>query len=361
MTTTPLMQRSAEQFAEKMIESVSATFDVFSMYLGDRLGFYQVLAQDGPLTPGQLASRTGTQERYVREWLEHQAVAGVLEVQNGAAPLRFSLPPEHAEVLANPDSLNYLAPMPQLAAAVVGPLEEIVRVYREGGGLCFHHYGRDAREGQGRMNRAVQLQLLGPEWIPTMPDVHRRLSESPDARVVDFGCGVGWSSIGIALTYPNVRVDGFDTDVASIQAARQNAAEFGVSDRVRFEVRDAADPELRGRYDFALAFECVHDMPDPVAALGTMRRLVHQDGAVMVVDERVADEFDPAAGTMEKLMYGFSILHCLPSAMAEPPAAGTGTVMRTATFRRYAGQAGFESVEVLPIDHPMLRFYRLLT
>jgi SAM-dependent methyltransferase len=210
------------------------------------------------------------------------------------------------------------------------------------------------------MNRAAALQLLGQLWIPAMPDVCERLKSPESARVAEIGCGVGWASIGLALTYPNVHVDGFDTDEASVRRAVEHSAQFGVSDRVRFLVRDASDPELNGGYDLVLALECIHDMSNPVAALGTMRRLVRPGGAVMVVDERVGDQFDPGAGVLESLMYGFSILHCLPAGMAEQPSAGTGTVMRTPTFRRYAQEAGFRDVEVLSVDNPLLRFYRLL-
>ncbi|MDX2151926.1 MAG: methyltransferase domain-containing protein [Bryobacteraceae bacterium] len=360
ITETLLRPPTAELFAEQLMQSVSAALDVFAIYLGDRLGFYRVLAEDGPLSPGQLAARTGANERYVREWLEHQAVAGVLDVETSfPRERRFYLPPERAEVLADPDSLNYMAPLAQLTAGVVAPLEQIVRVYREGGGLCFHEFGRDARQGQARINRPAFLKQLGPQWIAAMPDVRRRLLQSPGARIADVGCGAGWSSIGLALTYPLVTVDGFDSDADSIRDATGNAVEAGVSPRVTFSRRDAADPALTGFYDLVLAAECVHDMCDPVNALRTMRRLTREGGAVVVIDEKVGDRFDPQAGLVEKFMYGCSILHCLPSAMAEQPAAGTGTVMRADTFRGYAKEAGFRQVEDVPIDHPFLRMYRL--
>ncbi|MGH9628461.1 MAG: SAM-dependent methyltransferase [Bryobacteraceae bacterium] len=359
MTTQTIETQTPEQFAEQLLHSASAMLDVVCIYLGDQLGYYEVLAQDGPLTSTQLAARTGTQERYVREWMEHQAVAGILDVEEGGARRRFTLPPYRAEVLANRDSLNYMAPIAQIALGVVLPVDKVLQAFRNGGGVCYHEYGATGREGQGRMNRAAFLQLLGPVWIPAMADVHERLATAREARVADFGCGVGWSSIGVALSYPSVAVDGFDSDQPSIERAKENAAEYGVSDRVRFHTRDAGDAVLHGSYDLVLALECVHDMSDPVAALRTMRRLMRDGGAVLVVDERVGDQFDPNAGVTEKLMYGFSILHCLPAGMAEQPSAGTGTVMRTSTFQKYAEEAGFRDVEVLPIDNPLFRFYRL--
>jgi 2-polyprenyl-3-methyl-5-hydroxy-6-metoxy-1,4-benzoquinol methylase len=353
--------RSAEQFAERLMQSVSTMLDVFGIYTGDQLGLYQVLAQDGPLSSAQLAARTGTNERYIREWLEHQAVAGILDVDHDDSKKpRFILPPDRAEVLADVDSLNYLAPLVQAAAGAVEPREKLLSAFRTGKGICFHEYGRDLREGQGRLNRAAFLQLLGREWIPAMPDIHQLLASSRPSRVADIGCGVGWSGIGVALAYPNVHVDGFDSDEASIAAAKENAIEYGVDDRVHFSVRYASDPELQGRYDLVIALECVHDMAHPVSALRTMRRLVREHGAVLVVDERVGDEFNPNAGLIEKLMYGFSVTHCLPSGLAEEGSAGTGTVMRRNTFRNYADEAGFCDVHELPINYPLFRFYRLL-
>jgi SAM-dependent methyltransferase len=190
--------------------------------------------------------------------------------------------------------------------------------------------------------------------------VHARLSAEPPARVADIGCGAGWSSIGIAKAYPLVRVDGFDLDEASVALAQANAAEHGVSDRVTFQVRDVADPELAGQYDLVVGFEMLHDLARPVEALGVMRGLLNDGGAVIIMDERVAERFHAPGDELERLYYGFSTLCCLPAGLAEQPSAGTGTVMRPATFRQYALDAGFRDVEILPIQHELFRFYRPL-
>jgi 2-polyprenyl-3-methyl-5-hydroxy-6-metoxy-1,4-benzoquinol methylase len=203
------------------------------------------------------------------------------------------------------------------------------------------------------------LQQLGGEWLPAIADVHARLQAAPPARVADVGCGVGWSGIGIAQSYPNVRVDVFDLDEASIDVAQVNAKEAGLTDRVRFEVRDAGDPELRGSYDLVISIECIHDMSDPVGALRVMRGLTAAGGAVLIVDERVGETFTAEGNDVEWMMYGWSVLHCLPVGMADQPSVATGAVMRPDTLRRYAAEAGFQSLEVLPIDHFFFRFYRL--
>jgi SAM-dependent methyltransferase len=203
------------------------------------------------------------------------------------------------------------------------------------------------------------LKQLGSEWLPVMPDVHARLMADPPARVADLGCGAGWSSIGIAQSYPRVFVDGFDLDEASVDLARGNAKATGLADRVNFHVRDAASPELAGLYDLVTAFECLHDMSQPVSALKAMRHLTGDRGAVLVVEERVGDAFTAAGNDVEWMMYGWSILHCLPVGKADAPSAETGTVLRPGTLQQYAQEAGFRRMEILGIDNLFFRFYRL--
>jgi cyclopropane fatty-acyl-phospholipid synthase-like methyltransferase len=235
----------------------------------------------------------------------------------------------------------------------------LVDAYRTGAGVPFADYGPDLREGQAAINRPAFLGELSQKWVPAMPDVHARLQAQPSARIADFGCGFGWSSIGLGQGYPQAQVDGYDLDEPSIAQANALAAERGLADRVRFHVRDAGDPALAGQYDLVTAFECVHDMSNPVAALRVMRALTAPGGAVLVVDERVGDEFTAQGNDVEWMMYGWSILHCLPVGLADQPSAATGTVMRISTLQRYATEAGFSRVEVLPIENFFFRFYRL--
>jgi 2-polyprenyl-3-methyl-5-hydroxy-6-metoxy-1,4-benzoquinol methylase len=358
-----LTARQRDALAERMLQAAQGVFDIYSIYIGDQLGFYKALDERGPMTAGELAACTATHERYVQEWLEQQGAAGFLEVENpgaGSLERRFFLPAGHAEVLVERDSLNYLAPLAQIMVGVARPVAEVVEAYRSGGGVPYARYGKDMREGQAGMNRAMFLHQLGQEWLPAIPDVHARLQAGPPAKVADIGMGAGWSSIGMAQNFPKILVDGFDLDEASIALAQENIRAAGLEDRVTAQVRDAADPLLAGQYDLVTAFEALHDMSDPVGVLRAMRRLINRDGAVIVVDERVGESFTSLAGQVENLMYGYSILHCLPAGMAEQPSAGTGTVMRTSTLESYARQAGFQKVEILPIDNMFFRVYRLI-
>lgn len=353
-------EQDRDRFLERMLRSARGTFEIFSVYIGQQLGYYATLAGNGWMTTAQLAEKTATHGRYAQEWLEQQASVGILE----AAPAddghhRFRLPAAHAEVLTESDSLNYLAPLAQIVVGASRPVSEVVRAYRNGNGVPYSAYGKDLIEGQAGMNRAMFLQLIGSEWLSSVPEVHARLQEKSKAKVADIGCGFGWSSIGIAKTYPHARVDGFDLDAPSIEAARHNARDNGVDDRVRFFVQDAGELEKSGTYDLVTAFECIHDMSDPVSVLRTMLNLAAEDGCVVVMDERVADRFRPNADEVEQLFYGFSILHCLPVGMAEQPSAGTGTVMRADTLKRYAADAGFCDIDILPIENYFFRFYLL--
>ena len=359
--------QSPEQRRDALVERIFGScigfMEILSIYVGDRLGFYRALADDGGATASQLADATGTNGRYAREWLEQQAVAGILEVDDADAQpeeRRYLLQEGHDEVLLDHDSLYYAAPLPQQMVSITRPLAAVLEAFKTGGGVPYPDYGEDMREGIAHANRTMFVNLMGTEWLPTVSEAHERLRADPPARVADIGCGAGWSSISIAGAYPKVRVDGFDLDEGSIAEAKANAEAEGLTDRVTFQVRDAADPELSGRYDLAIAIECIHDMSRPVEALRAMRSMVGNDGVVLVVDERVGEDFKAPSDETERLMYGFSVLHCLPVGMTEQPSVGTGTVMRPATLRHYATEAGFSGVETLPIENELWRFYRLV-
>ncbi len=347
----------------RLFEATLGTFDLFTVYLGDRLGLYRALGASGAMTSSELAVQTGLSERYVHEWLEQQATTGFVEVDDVSthgSERRYRLPPGHDEVLLDGDSLSFFVPFLRQVVGVTRPLPAILDAFRTGGGVAYPEYGADAREGIAEGNRPMFINLLGTAWLPAIPDVHARLGADPSARVADVGCGSGWSSIAIARAYPGVRVDGFDVDPASIELARANAAAAGLADRVRFTLVDAGGSGLSGNYDLVTAFETIHDMARPIEALANLRAMVGEDGAVVIADERVGDTFGAIGDPTERFMYGFSVLHCLPVGMAESPSAGTGSVLRPPVLRRYALAAGFRDVEILPIENDFWRFYRLL-
>ena len=362
MTSEPMREidtRAASQaLVERIVASTIGLFDLASVHLGDRLGLYRALHTHGPATSRELAERTGTDERYIREWLEHQAVTDILAVTGGPDGRRYALPPGHAAALVATDDPNYIAPLGRQALGMLRPLPELVHAFRTGEGIPYEEYGPDTREGIADLNRVMFVNELGSAWLPAIPDVHRRLEAG--GRVADLGCGTGWSSIAIARAYPRATVDGFDADPASIEAARGNANAEGLSRRVHFRVADASDPAPAGRFDLVTVFEALHDMARPVQALANARRTLTDGGTVVVADERVAERFTAPGDDLERLMYGFSVVHCLAVGRAgDADSAATGTAMRPDTLRAYARHAGFGHVEELPIDNDFWRFYRL--
>jgi SAM-dependent methyltransferase len=347
---------SRDALVERLFGATLGALDVASVYVGVRLGLYRALRDGGPSSSEELADAAGLNERYVREWLEQQATTGILGVDDER---RFSLPPGHDEALLDETSFNYIAPVGKLLVACLRPIDAVLAAYRTGDGVPYADYGADLHEGQAEFTRPLFEKLLGSEWLPAIPDVDERLQADPPAQVADVACGQGFSTIAIARAYPKVRVDGIDLDEASIVAAEENLVGSGVEDRVSFHNRDAADPALHGRYDLVYIHEALHDMSYPVDVLRACRDLLAEGGSVVVGDERVPDSFTASGDEVERLYYGFSILHCLPVGMVGEGAAGTGTVMRADTVRRYAEEAGFGGFEVLPIENDLYRFYRL--
>ena len=246
-----------------------------------------------------------------------------------------------------------------MLAGIGSVLPNVVDAYKFGGGVGFEEYGPDLRQGQAAINRPAFTADLPTDWIPAMPDVHDRLQALPPARVADVGCGTGWSTVALATAFPNAQIDGFDLDVASLNEARTHASSAGVADRVTFAGTDLADASLAQRYDFACIFEALHDMSHPVEVLRAIRGMLAPGASLLVVDERVAEAFTAPGDEVERMMYGWSVLHCLPAAMVDPGSAATGTVLRPAKLREYAAAAGFTDVEVLDVANDFFRLYRL--
>jgi SAM-dependent methyltransferase len=344
------------RFVDRLLAATGGAFDVAAVYFGIRLGFYESLAADGPATTGELAERTGTNERMVREWLEQQTVTAMIEATRDGDDWLFSLPAEHAAVLLDPEAIDGMAGTIRGLLAELAMVPRLLDTFRTGHGIPYADYGPDEAEGQAMSSRPLYQSQMAT-WLAALGDVHTRLSER-GGRVLDIGCGLGWSSVSIAEALPKVTILGVDLDDASIEAARPIAERAGVADRVRFEAKDAA--ELAGAgFDLATMFEMLHDLARPVEALRVARNAVGGDGVVLVADELVGEAFTGAPNPAEARHYGWSLLHCLPASMTVPDSAATGTVIRPGTVRSYAVRAGFTRVDVLPIDTATLHLYAL--
>jgi SAM-dependent methyltransferase len=345
----------ADTFPDRVHDATLGYFQILSMYLGLRLGLYEALGDD-ELTSDALAERAGIDARYAREWCEQQSTIGVLRADAIREPPAFHLPDGVRESLLDPDSVSYLGATIRQLASLRAVIDPVIEAYRTGAGLDTDAFGAESSDGQGGSNRPVYLTTLPNEWLPNIEPFRTKLEAGP-ANVIDIGCGHGWSSIGLALAYPEAWVDGFDPDAHSIAQARTHAEDAGVADRVRFHVADGATIDATAH--LAMAFECIHDMPNPVEVLGAARKALPDDGAMLVVDERVRDRFDGTFDATDAYFYGWSIFDCLPAGRATTPSAATGTVMRPDTLRGYAEAAGFTGFEVLPIEHDAFRLYLL--
>ena len=360
--TIPSAPEEAEAFVGRSFEAALGTVDVLTIYIGDRLGLYEALRDGGSATSSELAARASINERYAREWLEQQAVTGILTVDDASLPeasRRYALPEGHALALTDPESPFSIAPLARAFVGCALTLPKVLDAFRTGGGVSWSDFGADAIEAQGDFNRPWLLSSFGTEYLPLIPDVHERLQADPPAHVADFACGVGWASIAIADAYPKAIVHGFDLDESSIELAKKNAADRGLSSRVTFEVRDIAESSFEGGYDLVVVIEAIHDLSRPVDALRSIHKVLAPGGCAIVADEKTNDSFAAPGDDMERFFYGFSVLLCLPAGMSEQPSAATGTVMRADTMRSYATEAGFSDVEVLDVPHEALRFYRL--
>ena len=344
-----------EALQERLFAELNGGMSILNMYLGDRLGLFTALVETGPVTVEAFAAKTSTNERYIREWLECMAAGRYLDYDSRAST--FSLSPEHAVVFTDPDHPASGMGVFGWLSSFTGILPKLMEAFRTGAGVPYEEYGIDMVNGQGLLTKPMFIHDYVETWIPAMPDIQSRLQAG--GRVAEVGCGVGWSAIAVAKAFPDVSVDAIDPDEMSLVEARNNVATAGVADQITFHSTTVEDAPVRGPYDLVTAFECLHDMPYPVQALASMRELAAPDGAVLIADEAVADTLEENTNFMGHLFYNFSVLHCLPQAMGFPDSAQTGTVIKPSTVRRYAEEAGFSSVEVLDIENPQFRFYRL--
>lgn len=365
------------EFAERIVGLLSPATDLFTIELGRRFGLYRALHERGDMTADALAAASGIAPRYAREWLEQQAAAGYLAVDRPdatAVERRFSIPGHHVPVLVDETHPAHVAPVAGLLAGIALAFPELVADFRRGRGVAFHEYGAELRHGLGGLNRPTfTYEMRG--WIEHLPGRADQLDLG--GSVLDAGCGVGWSTIAIATAFPKARVVGLDLDEASIDEAREHAMAAGVADRVSFVLGDAADAEALRRagrvasgategeqvastgFDLVTVFEALHDMGRPVDALTAFRAALAPDGAMLVADERVGETFAPEADAVERMLYAMSVLHCVPATTAEGGDVVNGTVLRAPTLRAWAASAGFRRVDVLDIENPFWRFYRI--
>ena len=345
---------SSASLDDRIIESTIGALELFSVHLGRSLGLYEALEQ--PSTVTDLAGSSGIDSRYSREWLEQQAVAGFVTVDDPTLAWdkrRYSLTDDQYALFATPEDLSHVSPLADMVVGIGQALGNVAEAYRTGGGVPYPHYGAAFRDGQAGINRPAFTHELASSWLQAIPDIVARLEAG--GSVADLGCGAGWSTIALAQAFPNADIVGIDSDPASIADARANATAAGVN--VRFECTDAAT--LEGPFDLVLMLEALHDLAAPTTVLRQARSALKDDGAVLVADEKVAEQFTAPGDELERMMYGWSVVHCLPATMAEQGSVAIGTVLRPELVETLAIDAGFASTELSDIDAGFFNLYTM--
>jgi 2-polyprenyl-3-methyl-5-hydroxy-6-metoxy-1,4-benzoquinol methylase len=336
MSSTMLDPERLDALLGQAVTEFGATVNAALVVIGDRLGLYRALAETEPLTPTELAERTGTTERYVREWLNAQAASGYVDYD--AATHRYALSPEQAAILADESGPAFVGGGFQIALGAAAGLERIQDAFATGAGMGWHQHNHDVFEGCERFFEPGYRANIIDAWIPALEGVHERLEAG--GRVADVGCGHGVSSIVIAQGYPVAEVIGFDYHDKSIAEARRRAEAAGLSDRVRFEV--AAADEIPGvGYDLVACFDCLHDMGDPVAVARRVRETLAEDGTWMIVDPYAGDRVEDNLNPVARAYYAFSTMLCVPNSLSQDGGLALGAQAGEARLREVVTAGGF--------------------
>jgi len=336
-TATPAIDEAKlEQFLGQVVTDIGAAWSSILTLLGDDLGLYKAMAGAGGLTPEQLAERTDTHPRYVREWLNGQAAGGY--VTYDAADGTYTLPNEHAAVLADDDSPAFMIGGFQVALAAVGSRAKLANAFRTGGGVGWHEHDHELFCGTGRFFRTGYKHHLVQDWIPALTDAEAKLKAG--AKVADVGCGVGYSTIIMAEAYPNSTFVGFDYHEESLQQARANAEAAGVGDRVKFEVGAAKD--FTGEnYDLVTCFDCLHDMGDPVGASAHVHQALADGGTWLLVEPFADDAAENNHNPIGRVYYCASTCLCTPASRSQEVGLGLGAQAGETRLREVVGEGGF--------------------
>jgi SAM-dependent methyltransferase len=319
----------------RFVSDLGATVAAGSVVVGHRLGLYRGLAQ-GPATAEQLAQRTGTQPRYVAEWLSGQAAGGY--VGYDPATEQFSLTAEQAFALADPDGPLYLPGAFLFALGALRAESQITDAFRTGAGMGWHEHHEDVFSGCEMFFRPGYVANLVSSWIPALDGVEEKLAAG--GRVADVGCGHGASTVLLADAYPKAKILGSDYHQASVDTARKRAADAGVADRARFEVASAQTFSGAG-YDLVATFDCLHDMGDPAGAARHIRQALDADGTWLIVEPLAGDTLAENLNPVGRVYYSGSTFLCVPNARSQPGGYALGAQAGQKAIGQVAGQAGF--------------------
>lgn len=343
-------ESKVEAFLERLVADIGTALHGGACWIGDRLGLFTAMADSGPVTSEELADRTGLQERYVREWLAAMAAAEYVTYQPDTA--RYELPAEHALPLVDETFPFFVGGFIEFIVPWVSVAPKVAAAFRNGGGVAQHDYPAETWEAIERASAPFQQQRL-VDWLQGVPTVGDRLSAG--GSLVDVGCGSGGAAIVLAQAFPKAHITGYDIHPPSIERARRNAVDAGVTDRVTFEVADGVTLPA-DTFDIATTFDVVHDAADPAGLLRAIRGTLTANGTYLAVEMNAADTVEDNIGPVGRLLYSASLLYCMTTSLAQG-GAGLGTCMGQRRFRALTDDAGFHDVRTVPIDNPFFVLY----
>ncbi|HEV7218046.1 MAG TPA: methyltransferase domain-containing protein [Terriglobales bacterium] len=335
----PVDQTKLHDFVMKAVGEMGAAMNAALILVGDKLGLYKAMAGGGPLTSSEIAAKTGTHERYVREWLAAQAAGGFITYD--AATTRYSLPAEQAMALADESSPVFLPGFFEIVEACVKDVPKITDAFRSGKGVGWHEHDGCLFAGTERFFRPNYRAHLIGEWIPALGGVEAKLKSG--ASVADVGCGLGTSTILMAQAYPKSKFVGFDYHARSIELAREAAVKAGVSDRVKFDVAKAKDFPGKG-YQLVAFFDCLHDMGDPEGAARHVLQSLDADGAWMIVEPFANDKLEDNLNPIGRVFYGASTMLCTPASVSQEVGLALGAQAGEGRLAKVIKSAGFKHV-----------------
>jgi 2-polyprenyl-3-methyl-5-hydroxy-6-metoxy-1,4-benzoquinol methylase len=353
-STANVDEAKVHAFMDKVIGDFSAAMTTVLTAMGDKLGLFKELAENGPATSAELAERAGVDERYTREWLHGLHAAGYLELDRGGG--RFSLPPEHQVAFAQERGPMFLCGGYQEFYAAMSVIPQITDSFRNGGGVPQSQYPPDFWEGLGRFTAGWHENLLVQQWIPSVPEIKAKLERG--CRYADVGCGQGLALIKLAEAFPGSTFVGYDAFEGSVAGAAEAAEAAGVSDRVQFELRDVAEG-LSEEFDVISTYDVIHDAVDPVALLAGIRSGLADDGHYLLLDINCADDPADNEGPLAALFYGFSVLYCMTTSLAHG-GAGLGTCgLPPAKAKELCEKAGFTRFEQVEMENPFNNLFHV--
>ena len=353
--TQPIIEEAKQRaFVRKALGDISSTTAVVMAMIGDRLGLFKAMGDGSPTNSLELALRAGVDERYAREWMGGMAAAGYLEYDPDSQ--RFTLPAEHAMVLAQEGGPKFLAGAYQVLLGMLGPFDQLLQAFQHGGGVHQSAYDDNLWDGLERFSGGWFENLLMQEWMPVMPEVQAKLEAG--ASVADVGCGRGRALIKLALEFPNSTFTGFDVFPPTIELAADNAQATGVADRVEFQELDVTQG-LPQKYDIITTFDVVHDAANPQGLLSAIRQSINTGGYYLLLDINCSGDLEENLGPLGTMFHGFSLLYCMTTSLAND-GEGLGRLgLYPQKLEDMCAQAGFSSVNLLHLQNPFHNLYEI--